>query len=275
MHIKINGWKMYYEEKGEGETVLLLHGIPTSSYIWRAQIEALSKKYRVFAVDLLGWGLSDKPADFDYKIGSYVEIIDKFVESAGIKKMILIVHDLGGAVGLTFFAYHPEKISRLVILNTFAYMPLSKSLSWKMLYGFLYKLPFLGQLLNKLVWYLTVKKTDIFVTLAFYNKKLVTKELVKKYRELNRDTRLTDYRILMVNGIDGVTSAVEKNSLKVSIPTLILWAENDMLFPLSAAKKLHENIIGSVIKTIPECGHFLQEEKPDETNKHILDFLRQ
>ncbi|MCL4418276.1 MAG: alpha/beta hydrolase [Actinobacteria bacterium] len=79
----------------------------------------------------------------------------------------------------------------------------------------------------------------------------------------------------MVNGIDGVTSAVEKNSLKVSIPTLILWAENDMLFPLSAAKKLHENIIGSVIKTIPECGHFLQEEKPDETNKHILDFLRQ
>ena len=274
MFVAINGWRVHYEAKGHDPPILLLHGIPTSSFIWRKQIDALSRHYRVYAPDLLGWGLSDKPSNFDYRIDSYAELINDFLSELGVENVVLGVHDLGGAIGLTFLARHPEKVSRLIILDTFAYLPSSKKLPWRVLYGFLYKLPLVGNSFNRLIWNMTTKRTDTFVTLAFHDKKLVTEDLVQKYRELNKETRLTDLNVLMANGIDGITSAVEENSLKVKVPTLILWAEQDMLFPPSAAEKLHKNIAGSILRTIPDCGHFLQEEKPDQVNQYILDFLR-
>ncbi|MBI3287034.1 MAG: alpha/beta hydrolase [Chloroflexi bacterium] len=273
--MKVNRWNVYYEVEGEGEPVLLLHGIPTSSFIWRRQIEALSSRFRVYAPDLLGWGHSDKPPDFDYTVRAYVEFVDGFLAQVSAQRVILCVHDLGGAIGLAFLGRYPEKVSRLIVLNTFAYLPPIKYLPWAVLYGFLYRLPVLGDPLNRLVWETTVRRTDTFVTLAFHNKKLVTKELVAKYRELNRGTRLTDLRVLLANGIGGITGAVDQNSFNVRVPTLIVWAENDVLFPPWAALRLHRNIPGSILKTIPKCGHFLQEEKPDEVNRQLLEFLTQ
>ncbi|MBI4491635.1 MAG: alpha/beta hydrolase [Chloroflexi bacterium] len=273
MWAQVNHWNIHYEVQGEGDPVLLLHGIPTSSFIWRRQIEALSGRFRVYAPDLLGWGSSDKPRDFDYTIRSYVECLHQFLAQVGLEKVVLGVHDLGGAIGLGFLGRSPEKVSRLIILDTFAYLPPVKYLLWAALYGLLYRLLVFGDPLNRLVWELAVRRTDTFVTLAFHDKSLVTRELVATYRTLNRDTRLTDLRVLSANGIAGLTGAVEHNSHNVRVPTLILWAENDVLFPPSAALRLHRNIPGSILKTIPECGHFLQEEKPEEVNRHILEFL--
>jgi len=274
MWTKVNRWNIYYEVRGEGEPILLIHGMPTSSFIWRRQIEALSARFRVYALDLLGWGYSDKAADFDYTVGSYAELVNEFLTQVGVQKVILGVHDLGGAIGFAFLGRHPEKVSKLIVLNTFAYLPPLKRLPWTVLYGFLYRIPWLGDGLNRLVWEIAVKRTDTVVSLAFRNKRLVTRELVEQYRELNRETRATDHKVLLANGIDGITSAVEQNSLKVKVPTLILWAENDMLFPPSVAVRLHHNIPGSVLKTIPECGHFLQEEKSDEVNRYLVEFLQ-
>lgn len=273
MFMKVNHWNIYYEVQGEGEPVLLIHGIPTSSFIWRRQISALSAQFRVYALDLLGFGYSEQTADFDYKVSSYAEFVNDFLTQVGVQNVILGVHDLGGAVGFAFLARYPEKVSKLIVLDTFAYLPPSKRLPWVVLYGFLYRIPFLGELLDRLLWEIGVKWTDGFVSIAFRNKRLVTRELVEKYRELNRETRITDFKVLLTNGIDGITSAVEQNSFKVKVPTLILWAEDDVLFPPSSAQQLHRNITGSVLKTIPDCGHFLQEEKPDEVNGLLLEFL--
>lgn len=274
MWTTVNHWNVYYEVQGEGEPVLLIHGIPTSAFIWRKQIEALSARFRVYAPDLLGWGHSDKPRDFDYTVGAYAEFVDAFLNQLNVRQVVLAVHDLGGAIGLEFLGRYPNKGSRLIILDTFAFLPLAKKLPWTFLYGLLYRLPVVGSALNRVIWSVAANWTDSFVTLAFYDKKFVSKELVAKYRELNRDTRLTDLRVLLANGIDGITGAVERNSLKVRVPTLILWAENDALFPPSAALRLHQNIPGSILRTIPECGHFLQEEKPDVVNQHVLEFLQ-
>lgn len=273
MWTTINSRRVYYEMQGEGEPVLLLHGIPTGSFIWRHQIEALSKQYRVYAPDLLGWGHSDKPADFDYTISSYVEFVNGFLAEVNVDKAILIVHDLGGAIGLAFLGRYPEKVSRLVILDTFAYLTPWKRLPWAVPYGGLYRLPVFGHLLNRLVWEVSVRRTDMFVTLAFHDKTRVTRDLVDTYRELNRDTRLTDLRVLRSNGIGGVTGAVEQNSFNVRVPTLILWAENDLLFPPSVAFRLHANIRDSVLHVIPECGHFLQEEQPEAVSRALVAFL--
>ena len=273
MFAEMNGWRIYYEVAGEGEPILFIHGTPTSSFLWRKQIDGLSKFYSVYALDLPGWARSGKPDNFDYELESYADIIRQFLSKLGKDQVILGVHDLGAAIGLTFLSKYPEMVSKLILFDTFAFMPFSKRLQWKALYGFFFRIPLLGVLLHRLVFDFGVRRTDFFATLAFYDKKLATKELVGKYRELVINSQRADYETFLANGMDGITGAVEKNLLKVAIPTLILWAENDFLFPISAAQKLHSNIAGSVMKIVPKCGHWLQEEKPDEVNRHILEFL--
>ena len=273
MFAEMNGWRIYYEVAGEGEPILFIHGTPTSSFLWRKQIDGLSKFYSVYALDLPGWARSGKPDNFDYELESYADIIRQFLSKLGKDQVILGVHNLGAAIGLTFLSKYPEMVSKLILFDTFAFMPFSKRLQWKALYGFFFRIPLFGVLLHRLVFDIGVRRTDFFATLAFYDKKLATKELVGKYRELVINSQRADYETFLANGMDGITGAVEKNLLKVAIPTLILWAENDFLFPISAAQKLHSNIAGSVMKIVPKCGHWLQEEKPDEVNRHILEFL--
>ncbi|MCL5429333.1 MAG: alpha/beta hydrolase [Chloroflexi bacterium] len=270
MYIELDNWKLYYEGRGKGKAILFLHGTPTSAFLWRNQIKALSKSYRVYAIDLPGWARSEKPAGFDYKLSSYANILKQFLEKIGERKVILGIHDLGASIGMTFYGLYPEMVSKLILMDTFAYLPFLKRLGWKVLYQFLCKIP----LFHRALWYWSVRKSDIFATLAFYNKKLAVKELVENYRELAINSEIADYKTFTVNGMDGIWGAVERNSFKVTVPTLILWAENDTLFPTSAAKRLHQNINGSILKTIPQCGHWLQEERPEEVNKHVLEFLR-
>lgn len=272
MRTTIDALDISYEDEGKGEPVLLLHGIPTASFIWRHQIEALAPHFRVVAPDLPGWGSSAKPADFDYTISSYAEFVSAFLTELGLERVILVVHDLGGAIGLAFLGRYPERVSKLVALDTFAYVRALQRLPW-LLYRYVYPLPVLGDRCHRVVWDLAVRRTNAFVSLALHDKRLVTPALVERYRELNRDTRLTDKRILLANDIDGITGPVEWNARNVRVPALILWAENDALFPLSSARRLQRTIPGSILQTIPNCGHFLQEERPDEVNRQILAFL--
>ncbi|MCL5985367.1 MAG: alpha/beta fold hydrolase [Actinobacteria bacterium] len=134
MYIALNGLKIYYDVEGQGEPILLLHGTPTSSFLYRNQIDVLSQYYRVYALDLPGWARSDKPENFDYKLESYAEIIKRFLNKMGEEKIILGIHDLGAAVGMTFYSRYPQMVSKLVLFDTFAYLSFAKRLGWKALY---------------------------------------------------------------------------------------------------------------------------------------------
>jgi pimeloyl-ACP methyl ester carboxylesterase len=233
------GGRMYYEVKGAGEPILLIHGTPTSAFLWRKVVDELSSNYRVYSIDLPGWARSNEPDGFDYRLESYAGTIREFLERIGVESIILGVHDLGAVVGFAFLGRYPEFVSRLVILDTFAFLPLTKRLQWKAGYQFFLKIPLVGSPLHRLLWYLSVKKSDVFATLAFHDKKLATKELIQRYRELAISSEEADYRTFTVNGMDSIWGAVEKNLCNANIPTLIVWAENDVLFPISSAHQYH------------------------------------
>jgi haloalkane dehalogenase len=117
------GARMSYLDEGprDDEAVLLLHGNPTWSFYYRELVTALAPTRRCLAPDHIGLGLSEKPPDYDYTLATRIDDLAALVASLGLKRVHLVVHDWGGAIGFGFAAQHPELIGRLVILNTAAF----------------------------------------------------------------------------------------------------------------------------------------------------------
>jgi pimeloyl-ACP methyl ester carboxylesterase len=117
----VGGHSITYYREGEGEVVLLVHGITTYSFIWRKVFSHLTSKYDVIAVDLLGCGDSSKPLDVSYSLQDHADRLFTLVESLGIKKFHFVGHDLGGGIGQIFAVRHPAMLFDLTLVNSVAY----------------------------------------------------------------------------------------------------------------------------------------------------------
>jgi len=116
------GAQMSYVDEGEGdEAVLMVHGNPTWSYYYAKLIQNVAPKLRCIAPDHIGMGLSEKPENYPYDLATRITDLEALVASLNLKKIHLVVHDWGGAIGFGFAARHPELIGKLVVLNTAAF----------------------------------------------------------------------------------------------------------------------------------------------------------
>jgi haloalkane dehalogenase len=117
-YLEISGLRIHYVDEGEGETVLLLHGEPSWSYLYRKVIPLLTPKYRAVTMDFGGFGRSDKPANKnDYSFTMHQDTLVGFIEALDLRDINLVVHDWGGLIGLPVASQMPERIARLVIMN--------------------------------------------------------------------------------------------------------------------------------------------------------------
>jgi len=117
--LDLDGLRLHYLDEGAGNPVLLLHGEPTWSFLWRKSIPKLAQRHRVVAPDLLGFGRSDKPTDLGwYSYDGHVASIERLVAELGLERLTLVVHDWGGPIGLRFAVEHEGLVDRLVILDT-------------------------------------------------------------------------------------------------------------------------------------------------------------
>lgn len=130
----IGGLRYHYLDEGDGEPVVMVHGNPSWSFYYRRLVEALSPSHRTIVPDHIGCGFSDKPDDaqYDYTLESRVRDLETLLDHLGIDSGItLVVHDWGGMIGMTYAARHPERIARLVVLNTAAFhLPPAKAFPW-------------------------------------------------------------------------------------------------------------------------------------------------
>jgi cis-3-alkyl-4-acyloxetan-2-one decarboxylase len=130
--LKIEKFNYHYLDEGFGnEPLLMLHGNPTWSFYFRNLILGLRDSHRCVVPDHMGMGLSDKPQNYSYNLFQHIENLEKLVEHLRLKKITLIVHDWGGAIGMGFAIQHPELIKRLVIFNTAAFLAPKIPLSLK------------------------------------------------------------------------------------------------------------------------------------------------
>lgn len=110
------GSNMHYHDEGEGDPILFLHGVPSSSYLWRNVIPHVAKSGRCIAPDLIGLGQSDKP-DIKYTTEDHIRYIDAFIASLGLKNITLVMHDWGSVIGLDYAMRHPENVKSVVVLE--------------------------------------------------------------------------------------------------------------------------------------------------------------
>jgi pimeloyl-ACP methyl ester carboxylesterase len=270
MHeVSVNGVRIRYVEKGEGAPLVLVHGIPTSSFLWRDMIDELSAHGRVIAPDLPGFGLSDPPPNGDYSISGYANLLRSFLESLSITEATLVCHDFGGPVTVTYALRNPDKYERLVILNTFLDTDLPDwGLSPKML-----SIRPIGELLMKLGGKSIMRAG---LEAGVVDKSRVSDEVLHRYYMADGSPDKVNATYLGTLRADSTTDLqlIEDNLHTIDKPTLIIWAEDDAYLPLELGERIHERIAGSSFTKLPECGHFLQEDEPEKVTNLIVEFLQ-
>lgn len=260
----ICGLNIFYLESGYGDPIVLLHGWPTSSYLWRNIIPYLSKTHRVIAPDLAGYGRSDKPLDFIYSINNQSKIIGEFLDSLGLTGTALVVHDLGGPVGLLWAVRNPERIKRLAILNTFLHPELPFLMNVLFL---LSKIPGIGKLI--------ASPSGIAMTIksGMANKNMITEELIDAYQEpfKSEPEQKVLFKAFMDSKLEELNEVVEKLPA-LQVPVFILYGEKDIWLAPEMIR-IRNEFSHAQVKTITECSHFLQEDQPEMVCRLLSDFL--
>jgi haloalkane dehalogenase len=265
--LEIDSERMHYVDEGHGEPVLLLHGEPTSSFLWRKIIPQLPG--RVVAPDLIGFGRSDKPEDVGwYSYDRHVESIARLVEELDLTGLTLVVHDWGGPIGLRVAVEHPERVERLVLLNTGIGGGSAPSERWLRFREVVRELG--GALdIGRLVEAGTAQGLDDDVRAA-YDAPFPTPE--SKAGALAFPE--------MVPTEPGHPNTAPMNRVRDALrewhkPALVIWGAEDTILPGGIARAMVEMIPGARGPVLLEgASHFLQEDRPDEVADAIRGLLR-
>jgi pimeloyl-ACP methyl ester carboxylesterase len=266
--ISVEEINISYVEKGEGNPIVLVHGIPTSSFLWRNMVEDLSAHGKIIALDLPGFGLSDPPPNGDYSLSSYAGILESFLEALSIEKATLVCHDYGGPIVLTYALKNPEKYDRLIILDTFLHrdlppFPLSMKIAriW----------PF-GEIMMWL-WGQDIARSGL--EMGVMDKSRISDAIVQRYYMPDGDPKKMNETMLGTLRVDYMEDLefIEKNLKTIDEPTLIIWGEKDKFLPLSLGEKIHRDITESKMEILSDCGHFIQEDQPERATEIIVEFL--
>ncbi|MGB7337583.1 MAG: alpha/beta fold hydrolase [Phototrophicaceae bacterium] len=265
--LEIQDLQVHYLTAGQGEPVLLVHGWPTSSYLWRDIIPILAKTHYVIALDLPGFGQSDKPTDIAYTYDFYASIFSGLLKYLNITSYNLVVHDLGGPLGLYWALASPNKVLRLALLNTLIY----PDISWAT---------------RLFLWstYLPYFKTRLAsrggikaaMRLGVENQAQLTRDTIKVYQEAfqNED----DLRALLksVQGVNTQGLKVIADRLSTfQNPVSLIYGEDDRILTdiAQTMNRLKRDIPHAQVNPIPNCGHFLQEDDPQRVGELLSTFL--
>lgn len=245
------GENIKYFEAGHGPAVILLHGLGAVKEIWLPSLGALAPKYHVYAIDQIGFGHSDKPL-LDYKIATFVDFLQAFMQRQNLSKATLVGNSLGGWIALDFAARHPDMIDRLVLVD-------SAGLPW-------------SGTTNVPLNPSTVAEQRAVLEAIFYDKHFVSDELTVQVFT-NHAHNNDGYTIHSVMAGFSPAQYEDGNLKSIHAPTLIIWGRQDELIPESVAEKMHDGIAGSKLVVFDQCGHVPQLEKAADFNQAVLEFL--
>ena len=262
--------RLYVREQGEGPPLLLIHGFGTSSFTWRRVVPELARDHRVIAVDLKGFGQSDKPFDERYSASDQAELLAQLIENRDLHDVTLVGHSFGGGVAL-MLALEADtrlkgRISRLVLINSIAYAQKIPTF-FKLL-----NMPVMSQLGVRMAppsW-----QIEVALKIAYYDDSKIDPAEVEAYSEplstaAGKHAIIYSARQIVPDDLEQISARYKS----ITLPTLILWCDHDRIVPLDIGLKLRRAMPNSTFKLVSECGHMPQEEQPAVTVSLIRGFL--
>lgn len=262
------GIELHYRDEGlstednpDAPVLFLLHGIMASLHTWDGWVENLQDDFRIIRIDIPGFGLTGPYADGVYNIDRAVDMLDQLSNELNIKSFFLAGNSMGGYISWNFAINHPEKVKRLILLDSA---------------GYSFEMPMLLDLLRTPV----VKESMGFITPKFIvshtlnevygDGSKVTDETIERYHQLmlregNREA--------VVSVLASLTDINNEGIKQLQVPTLIQWGEKDAWIPLVHAQKFADDIDGAKLITYPGVGHIPMEEMPEKTAEDAKEFL--
>ena len=276
--VKVRDLDVFYREAGPNDApvVLLLHGFPTSSQMFRNLIPVLADQYHVVAPDYPGFGHSSMPScdKFSYTFDNLAKVIDEFTEQVGLTKYALYVQDYGAPVGYRLAAQHPERITAIVVQNGNAYVEGLDNDFWKPLKAY-WKEPNSKEKRDALRKFLTYDATKWQYTHGVKNAELVSPDgpahdQFLLDREGNAEIQLDLF--LSYGSNPPLYPAWQEYFRKHQPPVLIVWGKNDQIFPAAGAEP-YKRDLKALEYHLLDAGHFALETSGDEIATLMREFL--
>jgi pimeloyl-ACP methyl ester carboxylesterase len=269
--IDIHGEQFAVIDEGEGEALLLIHGMAGSSQTWRAILPQLAKKYRVIAPDLLGHGQSSKPRT-DYSLGAFAVGLRDLLDELGVASATIVGHSLGGGIAMQFLYQHPDYCRRLVLISSGGLGP---DVGWilrllaapgaELVMPVIAPSPVLRAGNSVRGWLSSLglrspRGAEIWNAYSSFSDRETRDAFLRTLRSV------VDYRGQSV-------SALNRLNLRADLPTLAIWGEQDAIIPVDHAYSALAARPDCRVEVLPDVGHFAHVEAPNEVVDLIDDFI--
>jgi pimeloyl-ACP methyl ester carboxylesterase len=276
--MKVQNQDIFYREAGteHKETIVLLHGFPTSSHMYRDLIPKLSDKYHVIAPDYPGFGNSSMPAldEFEYSFDNLAKITDAFLEKVGAEEYTMYVMDYGAPIGFRIAADHPERVKGLIIQNGNAYDEGLRDFWTPIKAYWKDKTPANAKVLKDNL--LTIGATEWQYTNGTRNKETISPDnwIVDQAKLDRPGNKAIQLELFYSYGTNPALYPEWQEYFRAhQPPTLLMWGKGDYIFPEEGAHP-YKRDLKNLDFNILDTGHFALEEDGDVIAKHILKFMK-
>lgn len=259
--VEVEGARVRFRDEGEGTPVVLIHGFASSLETWDAVIPTLAKNHRVLAVDLKGFGWTDRP-EGDYSPWAEAKLVRAVMERRGIKKAAVVAHSWGSSVALALALGDPDRVTRIALYDAWVYedqIPTFFRLARREAIGdFLFGV------------YYKERPDDRFV-LAFYDPSILNEALAEAVEKSLERPGTVAAALAAVRGQQ--FAEVEKRYKTIQKPVLLLWGREDVVTTLDFGERLSKELPNARLVVYPKCGHFPMIEAIAASNAELSRFL--
>jgi pimeloyl-ACP methyl ester carboxylesterase len=259
--IELGGARIRYSDEGFGPAVVLLHGFAASMDTWRPVRGELLRSHRVIALDLKGFGWSDRP-EGDYSPAAQAAIVIALLDHLGIERASLVGHSWGSSVALSVALAVPDRVERIALYDAWVY---EEQLPAFFLWA---REPGLGELLFDLYYH---QRGEDRMARAFYDPFAMDQDLVDSVEAMMHRPGTAAAALAAARGQR--FGEIEDRYGEIDVPVLLLWGEDDLVSPVEVARRLAAELPRARLETFARCGHFPMIEARAASNRALADFL--
>lgn len=265
-YVEIDGVALHYQQTGLGRPLVFIHGLLEDYRIWRHVTPGLTYGNTVYELDLMGFGLSEKPQHISYDLDAYVAQLTAYIDNFHLENLILAAHDYGAVVAVTYAIRNPSNVHKLIIMSAPLSVNESPPLDIRLL-----GLPLVGNLLSGDWFFKRILQAGV------YDKRIMDEAMLKQYlKPFHTDpgARVAVVKFLREFGLfRALVDEIQPNLRLLDMPILLLWGGQDTFTPMHIARELDVAIQNADLQVVTRSGHYILEDRPEDVRAQIKEWI--